>query len=839
MAQVPTYIYWGDEQVIGGNLAIAPRTYDPLFWGKYRLLPMFERVVPSDATGVTGGTYEPYWDGLAGTEYTSTGATGNTIVATGAGWTVNEFVGRFVFVNGGPGAGEIKIVAANTSDTLTIVGAWTVNPTASRFHVGVGKFVKYHYRNSDVIPGARGDNWYSQFAEFTGAITPCTMLMQKLSGLHASSPGFRFLKMYTPGGHADARPGTFWWAYFKAYWDQMVAAMALVGDTPVVRAVISDHSTSDIAAGNVSYVQHLTEFIAGIRSEISADALILLVNQPATLLKTSQPGAAAQARTIHRLAELEILNQNVALYDMNWGKFAPDTLGSPVEPSNPRYYDPETYIQAGIGLFNAIQGFYTEAPPVADDEPLAGFAVIGDSQVATSGCDPLFAVNARVSSLLGPDPTELTNIMPGVWIWDDVQQDVLPYDVTANASNYGFPVGINWFGPELTMLRRLLKQYPNGILLFKYAQPGAHLTPEVGGPLVAMERGYGVFEDLKAKWAKARAACLSKMGRAVDFKGTLVSLGENDAGSDAAIAAFENRVALFADDLCAMLKTRADGLRPGLVWLQGPPPLTRVAGGSNYQTEDRRDAYRDAVAELATSRPRTRVLLNNGPDTYELSRVDGIHYSAEAVFRIGLDAAEALIAIDSDEGETQAAESASETAAFVAEDGSGLTNANSYCSVAFADSYFAEYSNPAAWRDASVAKKKNALREATAYLSRTYGYRWRGLVYSTSQSLDWPREGVLDGDDLLVYETDDMPRKLQVATCMVAKRVLAGVDLTPDVSPDDDRVLSMSMSSASGASVSKTFAGTRRSAPKFTEVEQILRPLLRDGSGSGWGYVEA
>lgn len=46
-------------------------------------------------------------------------------------WTVNEFVGAAVHLTGGTGAGQVRYVLLNTSDTLTMTSAWGTNPDAT------------------------------------------------------------------------------------------------------------------------------------------------------------------------------------------------------------------------------------------------------------------------------------------------------------------------------------------------------------------------------------------------------------------------------------------------------------------------------------------------------------------------------------------------------------------------------------------------------------------------------------------------------------------------------------------------------------------------------------
>lgn len=103
----------------------------------------------------------------------------------------------------------------------------------------------------------------------------------------------------------------------------------------------------------------------------------------------------------------------------------------------------------------------------------------------------------------------------------------------------------------------------------------------------------------------------------------------------------------------------------------------------------------------------------------------------------------------------------------VVEDGTGLTNADSYLSVADADTYFTNLGNTS-WAGTTTVKEV-ALRKATQYLDNTYN--WIGDILSLEQSLNWPRTDVEDsnGRDL----SDSVPVKVKNATAEMALLTLS------------------------------------------------------------------
>lgn len=77
--------------------------------------------------------------------------------------------------------------------------------------------------------------------------------------------------------------------------------------------------------------------------------------------------------------------------------------------------------------------------------------------------------------------------------------------------------------------------------------------------------------------------------------------------------------------------------------------------------------------------------------------------------------------------------------ALIVEDGTGVANAESLASVAFADTYHANRGN-IVWADiADVATKEQLLRKATDYAVAKYAGLWAGVPVSEAQFLPFPR----------------------------------------------------------------------------------------------------
>jgi hypothetical protein len=137
---------------------------------------------------------------------------------------------------------------------------------------------------------------------------------------------------------------------------------------------------------------------------------------------------------------------------------------------------------------------------------------------------------------------------------------------------------------------------------------------------------------------------------------------------------------------------------------------------------------------------------------------------------------------------------------FTVEDGTGLSGANSYLSVANADAYWSDRNNASspngnAWTSASQSEKEGALVEASAYLDATYAWvwsnppNWQGSesplspleaftpLVSKEQGLRWPRNAAYN--EMTYLLEDGVPEKVKDATAEAALLALDGALLAP------------------------------------------------------------
>ena len=126
--------------------------------------------------------------------------------------------------------------------------------------------------------------------------------------------------------------------------------------------------------------------------------------------------------------------------------------------------------------------------------------------------------------------------------------------------------------------------------------------------------------------------------------------------------------------------------------------------------------------------------------------------------------------------------------ALIVEDGTGLADAESYCTLAFATGYHAARGNASWAAVATDAAKEALLRKATDFMVQAYRMRWDGYRLTATQALDWPRALVMRRDRVGVmsgysansyYEANVVPPEVQRACAELGLRAIT-VDLAPD-----------------------------------------------------------
>jgi hypothetical protein len=118
-------------------------------------------------------------------------------------------------------------------------------------------------------------------------------------------------------------------------------------------------------------------------------------------------------------------------------------------------------------------------------------------------------------------------------------------------------------------------------------------------------------------------------------------------------------------------------------------------------------------------------------------------------------------------------------ATFTVEDGTGVTDANSYTTTSFADQWSEDHENNTAYTSASSGAKQQALRMATLAMQQWFAHRWRGERLTTTQGLHYPIVAITNGR----YNDEDLPAfpdEIQEVCAYLAIRYFEGVRFVAD-----------------------------------------------------------
>lgn len=117
--------------------------------------------------------------------------------------------------------------------------------------------------------------------------------------------------------------------------------------------------------------------------------------------------------------------------------------------------------------------------------------------------------------------------------------------------------------------------------------------------------------------------------------------------------------------------------------------------------------------------------------------------------------------------------------AFTVEDGTGVAGANSYSSVADADTFHSDRGNTL-WTG-SQSVKEQALVKATDYLEQKYREVWKGVRNNPDQALEWPRYNVPSSIPGWFMANNEIPAELKQATALLALDYIVNGDLNPNL----------------------------------------------------------
>lgn len=163
------------------------------------------------------------------------------------------------------------------------------------------------------------------------------------------------------------------------------------------------------------------------------------------------------------------------------------------------------------------------------------------------------------------------------------------------------------------------------------------------------------------------------------------------------------------------------------------------------------------------------------------------------------------------------------------EDGTIVAGADSFVTVAEADTYWADNGSPADWVDSSPENKEARLRDATRYLQDEQRLPYLGSRIAWDQPLCWPRTGATSG--FLPVPDNAIPPQVKQAQLWLSVRgyqmniIGEGAAVAPvSGNTKSESVGNLSASYFSAEEMAKGMALAQGQAPQ--DVVGILYPLL-------------
>ena len=152
----------------------------------------------------------------------------------------------------------------------------------------------------------------------------------------------------------------------------------------------------------------------------------------------------------------------------------------------------------------------------------------------------------------------------------------------------------------------------------------------------------------------------------------------------------------------------------------------------------------------------------------------------------------------------------------IVEDGTGLSNSDSYLSVADADTYWTAHGSPTDWTGATTANKEAALVYATRWLDDNFS--WLSNIYKTTQALDWPRWSYYDSEGRTIAV--GVPQRIKDATAELA---LAWVSGELYSSSGQESISSEKVGNSSVTYRNGSYSSSSGSYRSFGDIKLMLR----------------
>jgi hypothetical protein len=167
--------------------------------------------------------------------------------------------------------------------------------------------------------------------------------------------------------------------------------------------------------------------------------------------------------------------------------------------------------------------------------------------------------------------------------------------------------------------------------------------------------------------------------------------------------------------------------------------------------------------------------------------------------------------------------------AFVVEDGTAKTDAESYISVTDADDYVTAYANAddvTLWDALADSDKEKALRIGTQYIDLCFNFK--SVKSTRTQALAWPRLAVQDDEGYYVSDYNQIPECLKRAAVEAALRHVAGDNLLGVI--DEPGVIQNESVTVGPIDESITYQGGKSQVPEYPKIRALLKQVIESSN---------
>ena len=157
----------------------------------------------------------------------------------------------------------------------------------------------------------------------------------------------------------------------------------------------------------------------------------------------------------------------------------------------------------------------------------------------------------------------------------------------------------------------------------------------------------------------------------------------------------------------------------------------------------------------------------------------------------------------------------------IVEDGTGLTDSNSYVSVVFADDYFSAR-GVSGWDALTNEQKEQSLIRATDYIDSVF--QWYGKKATKEQALRFPRVDITDYEG---NEIEGIPNCLKQAVCEASLIISNGTELF-QIKNENGDVVSENITQLSFTYAKSDKSEQTTSTTLYDSINTKLRGLFRE-----------